>query len=156
LPDGYQDRKRLAGLDGHLEHDPVASTEASDPPAAPEEEPTASTDGESPPADGDDSAFDEIMRILSGEESPAWRSEAEQAGQLAERLLRRNSIDEVRDLLRRGADPSIADEHGQTALMQAASPPVDRERFRLLAQAGADLEARRYDGLTGLHLSCAG
>jgi hypothetical protein len=147
MPEGYPERDRLAGVSGMLElnlQEPLAAEE----PPGPVNKDLVSG--------GVDSVVEEIYRIFRREESPRERTEAERAGRLAERLLRRNSLAEVRDLLARGADPSVADEHGQTALMKAASPPVDRERFRLLAQAGADVEARRFDGYTGLHLSCAG
>jgi hypothetical protein len=156
MPEGYPDRDRLAGRFGLLQWDieecirkEAQRVEVPDTPlTAGSEEPTNNYDAQS--------AMEEIYRILRREESPAERLEAERTGRLSERLLLRNSLEEVRDLLARGANPSIADDHGQTALMLAASPPVDREKFWLLVSAGAEVDARRYDGSTGLHLACAG
>jgi ankyrin repeat protein len=90
-------------------------------------------------------------------ESPQDKQLAERSGNISERLLKNLPRDELADVISRGGNPSIADEHGQTALMLAANPPLDRVRFRMLARAGANLEARRNkDGATGLHLACNG
>jgi hypothetical protein len=158
MPDAYLEKDRLAGRLGMLQQDVEEATpQEEQPDAGPEPPPAEPFAAPTTPDTEESKSFEaELIRILFGEESPAERREAEQAGRLSERLLRRNAPAEVRDLLARGADPSVADENGQTALMLAASPPLDRERFRLLVQAGADVEARRYDGCTGLHLACAG
>jgi hypothetical protein len=151
MPDGYQDRDRLAGLVA-LEWGAEESTPTEAPPVEPDEALPASPQQ----LKVVEQAEANLYRLLLGEELPEKRAEAERTGQLSERLLRRNSIEDVRDLLHRGANPGVADEHGQTALMHAAWPPLDRERFRLLVRAGADVEARRHDGLTGLLLACSG
>lgn len=157
MPAGYLDCDRLAGRLGLLECE-CAEAESQEIETVSSMEPTAAPIE----ADHDKSAFTshidiqtEMFRILFGEESAQEAREAEQAGRLSERLLKRNSLETAQDLLARGADPSIVDDMGQTALMHAASPPCNRERFRLLVAAGADLESRR-DGLTGLHLACIG
>jgi hypothetical protein len=155
MPDGYLEKDRLAGRGGMLSADleefAQSSTQAPDVPA------------EGPPADGApgdalsiDETMNEIYRILSGVESPEEKAAAEAAGRLSERLLKRISADDARDLIGRGADPNVADDVGQTALMHAAFPPFDCDRFHVLVEAGADLEARRNDGIAGLHLACAG
>ena len=90
-------------------------------------------------------------------ESPEDKELAERTGKISERLLKNLPLDEVADILSRAGNPNVADEHGQTALMLAASPPLDRIRFRMLVRAGANLEAKRTkDGATGLHLACNG
>lgn len=90
-------------------------------------------------------------------ESPEDKELAERAGNISQRLLKNLPLDELADVISRGGNPNVADEHGQTALMLAANPPLDQVRFRMLARAGADLEARRKkDGATGLHLACNG
>jgi hypothetical protein len=156
MPEGYPDKDRLAGQLGLLELTTEELARGEDQPAGlAEQAPAPVSQGPEGPVDTE-SVIDEIHRILRREESARERAESERTGRLSERLLRRNSLEEVRDLLARGASPNIADEHGQTALMFAGSPPLDRERFRLLVRAGADVEARRFDGCTGLHQACAG
>jgi len=54
----------------------------------------------------------------------------------------------VKLLLERGADPNIADVHGNTALMAASSGGCDRELMRMLIKAGAKVDARNKMGLT--------
>jgi hypothetical protein len=154
LPDGYLEKERLGGQLGMLEHDIKESESECQPADIP-----AVVDNADPavsPATTIEEEYNEIFRILSGEESAAEKEESERLGKISERLLRRISAQDAADLIARGANPNIADENGQTALMTAAWPPFDRERFRLLAAAGADLEARRFDSFTGLQLACAG
>ncbi len=176
MPEGYLERDRLAGRLGMLEWD-IKEAEREESGAVPEMaytrdhyqqtshvsvSPNESATAPSEPNDdlsgstlSPENMEAEILRILFGEESEEDADKAELSGRLSERLLKRNSLETAKDLLARGADVSIADDVGQTALMHAAFPPFDRERFRLLVEAGADVEAQR-DGLTGLHLACAG
>jgi hypothetical protein len=70
--------------------------------------------------------------------------------------LRRLSEQELSELALNGFDLSTSDETGQTALMLAAFPPFNNDQFRKLVRVGADVDARRSDGLTGLMLACAG
>jgi HEAT repeat protein len=51
-------------------------------------------------------------------------------------------------LLERGADPNLADEHGNTPLMFAASSGCDREVMKMLLAAGARIDAKNSAGLT--------
>jgi len=153
LPDGFLEKDRLAGQLGMLQYDVERYTkENAEPPPAPAPEPEPS-----PP---DPAAFEdmhrELLGILFGEESPAEKTEAEASGNISRRLLKRLQADEVRDLIGRGADVNVADDVGQTALMTASWPPFNQAAFRLLAEAGAAVDARRNDGCTGLHIACAG
>lgn len=59
-----------------------------------------------------------------------------------ERPTRPATVAMVKLLLERGADPNQADEHGNTALQEAASKGCDREVMRLLIKAGADVNAK--------------
>ena len=158
MPEGYLDRERLAGRLGMLELDREEAEHEKTVTETADESSTALTEANDK---GNESTFDaakfdeDVFQILFGGESAQDTQEADHSHRLSERLLRRNSLETARNLLAQGADPSIADDVGQTALMHAAFPPFDRERFRLLVEAGADLEARR-NGLTGLHLACAG
>ena len=54
----------------------------------------------------------------------------------------------VKLLLDRGADVNGADEHGNTALMEAAGGGCDRELIRVLLKAGARINAANTGGRT--------
>jgi hypothetical protein len=70
--------------------------------------------------------------------------------------LGRLSEQELLGLKATGYDLSSADDAGQTALMDAAFPPFNKDKFRKLVRVGVNLNARRSDGMTGLMLACAG
>ncbi len=156
LPDGFLGKERLLGIHSVLQCDAERLLEDS----MPHENGNAELEPCSGPPEPVDPAMAEdsegsSFSFLSKEETPEEKAEAEQSGQISERLLKRISLDDVRDIIARGADVNVADDVGQTALMHAAFPPFDQLRFRLLVEAGADVDARRGDA-TGLHIACAG
>jgi hypothetical protein len=152
LPDDFQNKERMVGRSRMLEYDSREPEPADEPAPAGEPEPA----GEPLTPEQTDAAFDEMTNILFGIETPEQKEEAERSGDISRPLLKRISADRALDLIARGADVNIADDVGQTALMRAAFPPFNREKFRALVAAGADVEARRNDGMTGLLIACAG
>ena len=154
MPDDYLDKERLDGRLAMLGDDLEECAQAAEPSSVTELDLAVAGRGSEPvPIEA---VWDQIDRILSREESAEEKLHAERTGKLSERLLKRIPVQDVLEVLEKRADPGVADDVGQTALMHAAFPPFDAERFWLLANAGADLEASRQDGLTGLHLACEG
>lgn len=107
-------------------------------------------------SDEGDEFFEELVEIIEDAETEEEAREARARADQSKRLLRGAPFDKLEDILEAGADPNVADDVGQTALMHAAFPPLDRERFRLLVQYGADPHLTRQDGLSGLQLACSG
>jgi len=58
----------------------------------------------------------------------------------------------LRLLIERGADVNAADEHGNTALMEAASKGCDRETIKILLAAGAQIGATNAAKLTAFEM----
>ena len=58
----------------------------------------------------------------------------------------------LRLLIERGADVNAADEHGNTALMEAASKGCDRETIKILLAAGAKIDATNAAKLTAFEM----
>jgi len=101
--------------------------------------------------------FDEAMNQLAdatihGEETEFVKEKRDYTAN----QLRRLSATELSELVAAGFDLSTSDETGQTALMMAASPPFNREQFEKLIFAGADVNAKRADSMTGIMQACAG
>lgn len=59
----------------------------------------------------------------------------------------------VEAYLKRGANPKVVDERGQTALHKFAKLGIGRDAIIALLQAGADVDARDLDGNTPLDLA---
>lgn len=100
----------------------------------------------------DDLLQDLLDQMSNGEEVEFQGSSREYTAN----QLRRLSLDELNQLRADGFDLSTSDETGQTALMLSAFPPFHVEQFEKLVAAGADVNAKRTDGLTGLMLAAAG
>jgi HEAT repeat protein len=67
---------------------------------------------------------------------------------MSERPTRPATMQVVRMLIERGADPNGTDANGNTPLMEAASKGCDRELVRTLIKAGARIDAKNSVGLT--------
>ncbi len=70
--------------------------------------------------------------------------------------VRRGSLDDIRKILESGADVNERNAGGMTALMAVARDGDDVEVVRILAAAGADVDARdKVHGATPLMLAAA-
>jgi hypothetical protein len=157
MPADYPDRGRLAGLSGMLDWDLREHRRHVDAPESGPPDDGVEDEAFGPPSLLDDLALSaaEVLDSLKPAGPGDVAEEADNNEGASEIRLEGLSLDDLRLRLERGADPNIADEVGQTALMYATLP-LRRRRFRLLVQAGADVEARRKDGYNGLHLACGG
>ncbi|WP_422929087.1 ankyrin repeat domain-containing protein [Singulisphaera sp. PoT] len=156
MPEGFLEKNRLSGNDGTLRWELQEYRKSlGEPEARPE---IAEVEAEPSHArtlvDDLDLSAAEVLDPLAPAE-PAEAGTAEKRDRKPWIIFKHLSPDELRRRLEAGADPSVADDVGQTALMHAMWP-LRREQFRLLAEAGADVEARRKDGLNGLHIACSG
>ena len=75
----------------------------------------------------------------------------DRVGQVVLQLAQRNNGDAIRQLIAAGADPSFANQLGQTPLHVAALWG-NLHALNILIEQGANLNARNYRGMTPLHV----
>lgn len=97
-----------------------------------------------------------LQRFADADKNGEPETRGSASRQYTANQLRWLSEQELNELTQNGFDLSTSNETGQTALMLSAFPPFNSNQFRKLVRAGADVNARRSDGLTGLMLACAG
>jgi hypothetical protein len=105
MPDGYLEKERLNGRLGMLEWDLQEHAHPTDQSSdVPEVIREAGAVSEIPISVEDRQAAlrDDLFRLLSGEEGPEEKAAAERTGKLSERLLKRISLQDARELLARG------------------------------------------------------
>lgn len=152
LPDGWMFKERLQSSSRifDTENEIRAEFEKQEQEQVPDDRPTETYEQQM-------AKFNEAMNQLAdatihGEETEFVKEKRDYTAN----QLRRLSATELSELVAAGFDLSTSDETGQTALMMAASPPFNREQFEKLIFAGADVNAKRADSMTGIMQACAG
>ncbi|MBO7244321.1 MAG: ankyrin repeat domain-containing protein [Alphaproteobacteria bacterium] len=102
----------------------------------------------------------EVVEFLREKGAIKWVISKEEALELSQGFWddegELKSQEEIKELLKKGADMEVKDEDGQTALIRAAKIG-DREGVKSLAELGADVEAKDDAGQTALMmLACNG
>lgn len=81
---------------------------------------------------------------------PSLNERDEKGQTLLMRLIEEARLDEAKELIERGADVSLVDNIGATALI-LASTKGDLELVKMLVKAGSDINAQEEDGYSALH-----
>ena len=98
----------------------------------------------------------EVQNFLREKGANEWVISKEEAKRLSQGFWNDKaglkSLEEIKELLKKGADVNVSDKYGQTALMKAAASG-HLEVVKYLAEGGADLVAKDGVGQTALIMS---